>query len=495
MTGARPSLQPPPAHQPPALRITGASRTFGATRALDDVSFDVRRGEIHALIGENGAGKSTLIKIVSGVYRADAGRIEVDGVQTGFSSPAGAMAAGIATIPQELRLVPGLSVAENICLGHWPRKWGGLAIDRAAMRRDAAEVLRQVGHPIAPDIPVGRLDFAERQLIVIARALRLDPRVLILDEPTAALERREAERLFAVLDRLRAQGTAIVYVSHKLHEIVRLADRCTVLRDGRVVDVLARGGLDVADLVRKMTGRTLEPVAAGVAATGAPVLRSDLVTVRDGEVVGLGGLLGWAGRAHVFGLFGAEAPVPVHLHEGPRRSFAGPRAAKAAGLGLVPGERIRGLVMQMSVRDNIVLPNLPQGLAALRVPRRYQDALVRAMITELDIRPADPDLPVAGLSGGNQQKVILARWLARQTGILLLDEPTHGIDMAAKAQIHRALRAFVAGGKAALVSSTDSEELLQICDRIVALRDGEAVGAVDRATGMSEERLRELIGG
>ena len=480
---------------PAALRVEKAEKTFGATRALDAVSFDVNRGEIHALIGENGAGKSTLIKIVSGVYRADAGRVLIDGAPVDIGSPGEAMAAGIATIPQELRLVPGLSVAENICLGHWPRKWGGLAIDRAAMRRSAAEVLRLVGHDIPPHVPVGRLDFAERQLIVIARALRLEPRVLILDEPTAALERREAERLFEVLDRLRAQGTAIVYVSHKLHEIVRLADRCTVLRDGRVVDVIARGSLDVADLVRKMTGRTLQQIDRAPGERGAVALASDLATVHRREVVGLGGLLGSGGRAHVYGLFGAEAPVPARIDGGERQGLAGPRAAMGAGLGLVPGERIRGLVMHMSVRDNIVLPNLPKGAGALWVSRRYHDALVREMVAALDIRPANPDLPVSALSGGNQQKVILARWLARETGILLLDEPTHGIDMAAKATIHRALRDFVAGGKAALVSSTDSDELLQICDRIVALRDGEAVGEVDRETGLDEEKLRELIGG
>jgi ABC-type sugar transport system ATPase subunit len=481
-------------HTPHALRVERLTKAFGATQALQDVSFDVHPGEIHALIGENGAGKSTLIKIVAGIHAPDAGSILIDGRPVTMPSPAAALTEGIVTIPQELRLAPNLSVAENICLGNWPTKWGGLAIDRRAMRTSADAVLERLGVALDGSARVDRLDFAERQLVVIARALRLDPGVLILDEPTAALERREVERLTAVLHRLRAKGVAIVYVSHKLHEVVEIADRCTVLRDGRVVDVVTRGELDVADLVRKMTGRSLEGVGAGATRFGDTLLESALARVRAGEIAGLGGLLGAGARAHVFGLFGAGPPTPVTLGGG-QETFASPRAAMQAGLGLVAGERARGLVPSMTVRENIVLPNLPRGLRAVWVTRRWGDAVVREMIRLLDIRPADPDVPVSALSGGNQQKVILAKWLARETKVLLLDEPTHGIDMAAKATIHKALRDFAENGRGALVSSTDSEELLDLSDSITALRDGQAVGRMDRTTGMSEDRLREMIGG
>jgi ABC-type sugar transport system ATPase subunit len=486
----------------PAAGARAVSKHFGATRALDNVDFDVLPGEVHALVGENGAGKSTLVRILGGIHRPDRGEVEIDGDVRHFNGPRDAIAAGIVTIPQELRLVPALSVAENVTLGDPPlrRLLGFGVIDRARMREEAREQLAQLDFAPHPDRRVDRLSFAERQLVAIAKSLRRRCRVLILDEPTAALETREIERLFAVLARMKGQGTAIVYVSHRLDEVVALADRCTVLRDGRVAATSRRGAFKVADLVEAMTGRASAQIEAGTTAPGAVVLedaaeRPDAVRLRAHEVTGLAGLLG-SGASNVlrriFGIGGEPAEI---RRDGAKKRIASPAAAVRLGIGFVPDERRLGLVMNLSVRDNILLPSLDRLTRGGRLDRGRGDRLVRELMELLDIRPRHMNARAAALSGGNQQKVILAKWLAREVGVLLLDEPTQGIDVAAKAQIHALIGSFAKRGGGVLVRSSDLAELALICDSILALHQGRIADRLQRSEGFDEKRLHRAIGG
>jgi ABC-type sugar transport system ATPase subunit len=485
----------------PAASAKNITKQFGATRALEDVSFDVFPGEIHALVGENGAGKSTLMRILDGVHRPDSGTIEIGRTPCHFASPADAIAAGVVMIPQELRLVPALSIAENLALGDPPvRRLMGvpLWVDRARMKDQARKLLAQLDFAPDPDLRVDALSFAERQLVAIAKALRKSCRVLILDEPTAALEKREIERLFAVLARLQQQGSAIIYVSHRLDEVIALADRSTVLRDGRIVATGRRGEFSVADLIHAMTGREIEPQDVGAPAAGDVLLedddaRADAVRLRRGEVLGLAGLLGSGADRILRRLFGlTDKPGLIRVQGEPRR-LATPAAAISAGIGMVPGERRLGLVMNQSVRDNILLPSLARLRRTGRLDRRQGDRLVDELMELLDIRPRRPQVKASELSGGNQQKVILAKWLARRVQVLLLDEPTQGIDVAAKAQIHAALRDFTRQGGAVMVSSSDLAELTRLCHAVLALRHGAIVARMDG--GIDERRLRTAIGG
>jgi ABC-type sugar transport system ATPase subunit len=486
----------------PAASVRGVSKQFGATAALDGVDFDVSFGEIHAIVGENGAGKSTLIRILGGVHRPDRGDIFVAGKPCHFASPRDAIAAGIVTIPQELRLVPALSIAENIALGDLPvRRLGPFAlIDRPRMRQDARAALAELDVSVDPERRVSTLSFAERQLVAIAKALHRQCRVFVLDEPTAALEKREIERLFAVLARMKARGTAIIYISHRLDEVVAIADRCTVLRDGRVAAVAQRGAFAVHDLVTAMTGRAAEVVVT------APVPPGDLliearpdgvatVRVRAREVVGLTGLLGSGADQMVRRLFGAShAPISIEVRNAERR-LRHPADAIAAGIGMVPGERALGLIMNQSVRDNILLPNLHAFARLGVIDQAAGDAIVAELMELIDIRPRRPQLQARALSGGNQQKVILAKWLARRIAVLLLDEPTQGIDVAAKAQIHSLIRDFVTRGGGALINSSDLGELARLCDSVLAVRQGRIVATLNRTAGLDEPKLRAAIGG
>jgi ribose transport system ATP-binding protein len=486
----------------PAACAEGVTKQFGATVALDGVDFDVGFGEIHAIVGENGAGKSTLIRILGGVFRPDGGVVRIDGEVRHFASPRDAIAAGIVTIPQELRLVPALSVAENIALGDLPvRRLGPLAVvDWARMRAAARAVLGELDFEPDPDRPVATLGFAERQLVAIAKALRRQCRIFILDEPTAALEKREIERLFAALARMKANGTAVIYISHRLDEVVAIADRCTVLRDGRVAAVSARGAFSVHDLVAAMTGRTAEAVAATPVPSDTLLLQAQpdghaAVRLHVGEVIGFAGLLGSGTGAMLRRLFGiASEPMTVKLRNDMRR-LASPPDAIAAGIGMVPGERSLGLVMNQSVRDNILLPNLAALSRLGWLDRAAGDRIVAELIELTDIRPRRPQLKASALSGGNQQKVILAKWLARRVAVLLLDEPTQGIDVAAKAQVHALIRDFVARGGGALVHSSDLGELARLCDSVLAVRHGRIAATLDRAAGLDEPKLRAAIGG
>ena len=485
----------------PVVRADAICKRFDATIALDAVDFDVRPGEIHAVVGENGAGKSTLIRILGGVHPPDSGRIFVSGKACAFASPHEAIAAGIVTIPQELRLVPALSVAENVVLGDLPvRRLGPIAlVNRTRMREQASAVLEQLDFHADVRRPVASLGFAERQLVAIAKGLCRESRVFILDEPTAPLEKREVERLFSVLQRMKEQGTAIIFISHQLHEVVAMADRCTVLRDGRVAAISRRGAFSVTDLVGAMTGRLVENIEPVAAVRGETVMamQPDSITrleLRAGEVIGLAGLLGSGADRMLRRIFGIEEPIEVET-QGGRRSFKNPRDAIAAGIGMVPGERMRGLVMNQSVRDNILLPNLDVLSRIGWLDRKAGDRMVMGIMELIDIRPRAPKLKVHALSGGNQQKVILAKWLAREIAVLLLEEPTQGIDVAAKVQIHALIRNFARRGGAALVNSSDLGELARLCDAILPVRRDRIVGRLDRAQGLDERELRAAIGG
>lgn len=456
------------------LAVRGVSKRFGATAALERVHFEVVPGEVHALVGENGAGKSTLIKIFGGMHQPDAGEVLLDGRTVVLRSPADALRAGIAIIQQELRIVPALSVAENVMLGHLPVR--GFAVDEVRMRKRARDALQRLHVELDLDAPVGPLAFAERQTVAIARALSRDARALILDEPTAALEEREVESLFEAIARLRAQGVAILYVTHRLDEIGRIAERCTVMRDGRVVADLRRGGFEIAELIRHMIGREAgEGRAADARLPGAALLESGGLVLSRNQITGLAGLLG-SGASALLG-----------------RLFARPAAAIRAGIGFVPSERAASLVPGHSVRDNVVLPSLRHFGSLVRMDDAAIDALVRELIAALDIRPTDPYAPVRTLSGGNQQKVVLARWLAARVAVLLMDEPTQGIDVAAKAHIHRLMREFAAGGGAVLFYSSDLRELAALADRVLVMKQG-AVRATLERDAVGERAIREAIG-
>lgn len=485
------------------LIADGISKRFYGTQALDDVSIALEAGQIHAVVGENGAGKSTLIKILGGMYHPDEGSLVMDGRPRHFDGPADALGAGIVVIPQEIRVVPAQTVAENVLLGQVPerRLLGFLpAVDKREMRSRARALLERFNLDLDLGATVERLSFAERQLVMIARALSREARLLILDEPTAALEVREVERLFEVIHTLKSAGVAILFISHRLDEVGRLADVCTILRDGRVVDMAGRAVPDTDEMIRMITGRDLEELHhAHDRVMGEALLEvrreADRITVRECEVLGLAGLLGSGMTHYLRAAFGAEKDKPAVSLKGREVTPASPGDAITLGFGLVPGERGHGLVMGLSVRENIVLPNLDRLSTIKGLDKPAVDKLVADLVESVDIRPRDPSKLVRELSGGNQQKVIFARWLAGHAKVLLLDEPTHGIDVGAKAQIHRLMRHFAGEGGCIVFASSEMTEVMSISDTVAAMKGGQIVAQISRDGDYNERALREALGG
>ncbi|MCO5995289.1 sugar ABC transporter ATP-binding protein [Actinoallomurus rhizosphaericola] len=486
----------PNAGDPPLLEARDIVKRFTGVLALDRVTLSLRPGEVHALVGENGAGKSTLIKVITGVHRPDEGEVRLAGRVAGFTGPLDAQRAGVQAVHQEIGLVPDLSVARNLLLGREPRRALGL-IDTRRMHQTAARTLESYGVRVDVRLPLRSLGVGAQQMVALARAVSVDARVVIMDEPTSSLEPREVETLFGVIERLRGQGIAVIYVSHRLDELYRICDGVTVLRDGRVVHQGALADLDRLRLVSLMLGRDVAEVRSeGVTrfsgaheASGEPVLDArgltsrhlldDVsLTIRPREVVGLGGLLG-AGRTEtakaIAGVLPLDAGGVTVAGLPVRRGSA--TAAVRAGIALLPEDRkAEGIVPTLSVRDNIALAALPRLARAGVVSDARIDRIVETFMKRLRIKATGPHQPVAELSGGNQQKVLLARWLATEPKVLLLDEPTRGIDVGAKAEVQALVDELAEAGLAVLLISSDLEELVEGSDRVVVLRNGAVVG-------------------
>jgi len=477
------------------LRLEEVSKRYGGVHALERASFACAPGHIHALLGENGAGKSTLIKVMAGVVQPDEGRIVLEGSERRFLHPQEAVAAGIACIFQELSLMPDLSVADNICITNPPRRRG--LIDRRAQRRIAEAALARAGaegiHPLAP---VASLSLSRRQMVEIAKALAREPKILILDEATSALTAADVERVFALLHRLRDEGLAIVYISHRMHEVAALADDCSVFRNGRHVATFAAGTRSNAETVAMMIGRDIEhayppkpaPLPASDARTPAIEVRDlswngqlhDIaLTVRRGEIVGLGGLDGQGQRELFLALFGVLRGVSGEVRvEGEPVAVRSPREAKHAGIGiaLVPEDRkTDGLMLPMSVRDNLSFAALDRFSRGGVVVASAEAAAVAEIVRRLSIKAPELGDAAGTLSGGNQQKVVIAKWLLNAPRIVLLNDPTRGIDVGTKQEIHVLLRRLADDGAAVLLYSTDYAELIGCCDRVAVFLDGRIV--------------------
>ncbi len=485
----------------PVLVLEGATKSFGSVRALEDASIELHAGEAHGLIGENGAGKSTLVKVLAGVYRPDAGRLLLDGEEVRPGGPADARAAGIAVIYQEPTLFPDLSVAENIFMGRQPLSWGR-RIDARELRRRVEALMERLGVPLDPSRPARGLSIADQQIVEIAKALSFEARVIVMDEPTAALSGVEVERLLSVARALRGQGAAVLFISHRLDEVFALCQRVTVMRDGRQVFTGLVEGLSRDDLVRRMVGRELSAMFPKQEATRGDVALSvhrltregvfaDVsFDVRHGEIVGVAGLVG-AGRSEVaravFGIDRRDAGEV--LVQGRRLPPASPTAAMAAGMGYVPEDRrAQGLVMDLSIARNTGLASLGRLRRGVLIRGADERRLAADWAARLHLRFARLSDPASALSGGNQQKLVLAKWLARRPSVLIVDEPTRGIDVATKAEVHRLLSDLAGQGVAILMISSELPEVLGMADRVLVMREGRLTAELPREDA-SEERV------
>ena len=505
---ASPETDVAPGPAAPLLEVRDIEKTFPGVRALSGVSFEVRAGEVHALLGENGAGKSTLIKIISGVYEPDGGSILIGGRETRFTSPEDAKRAGVATIYQELLLFPELTVAENIFLGHAPRAGMG-HIDWRAMRARAEALLASLEiDDLAANQVVGALSVGNRQRVEILRALSHDARILIMDEPTAALTESDVTRLFDIVRRLRARGVGIVYISHRLDEIFAIGDRVTVLRDGAYVGARNVADTNASELVQMMVGRRIDNLFPKTTVPiGAPVLEArDIVrhpmtksvslTVRAGEIVGLAGLVG-SGRSELaqtlFGITPAESGEIRLMGEGVTiRSAEG---ARSKGIAYVPEDRgVQGLVRPMSVLHNFSLAALGALSRAGFIDRGAERRMAEEGVQRFRVKTSSVEEIAGRLSGGNQQKIVLGKWLANNPKLLILDEPTRGIDVGAKAEIHRLMSELAGAGVAILMISSELPEVLGMSDRVLVMREGRFVAEFDRAHATSETVGAAMMG-
>ena len=496
------------------LKVIDVSKAFPGVRALDNVSFSLRPGEVHALVGENGAGKSTLIKVLTGVYQPDGGELRYRDEPVSFATPMDAQRAGISTIYQEVNLIPLMSVAHNLFLGREPRTRFGI-LDETRMNREASEILVRYGVTTDVRRQLGTMALGAQQMVALARAVMVDARVVIMDEPTSSLEPREVETLFGVIRELHAQGIGIVYVSHRLDELYQICDAVTILRDGRLVHTGRLKDLERIRLVSLMLGREMSEVRReGATAfsgemtgdvTAAPVLKVTELNsrhklhdisfeVRPGEVVGLGGLLG-AGRSETIKAIGGAYPLDGGDVQVDGKNLKRPStvAAVKAGIAIQPEDRkAEGIVAGLSVRENIALAVLPRMSKLGIVSDSKIDEVVGRYMKRLQIKASSPDQRVGDLSGGNQQKVLLARLLATEPKVLLLDEPTRGIDVGAKAEVQSLIDELASEGLGVVLVSSDAEELIEGADRVVVLRDGVVVGVLTGDQVTTEDLLSTI---
>ena len=490
-----------------AVTFQNVTKRFPGVLALEDVSFSIAEGTCHALCGENGAGKSTLGKILAGIYQPDAGGVSIFGVPATFSGPSAALAAGIGIVHQELAFCDNLSVAENLCLGHLPSR--ARFVSRAAVVRRATEMLAATGTELDVRRRLGELTIGQQQVVQIAAAIGRGARIIVFDEPTSSLSQHEAERLYDLILRLRAGGVTSIYVSHRMDEIFRLCDTVSVLRDGRHVATTPTGALDRSALVEMMIGRRLEDYfpAHVQNAPGPELLRVEHLSspagfrdvsfcLRAGEVLGLAGLVG-AGRSEVAqALFGLDPAVTGRIAVAGREvSIGSPAAAMRHGIGLVPEDRKRqGLVLSMTAGSNTTLATLRSVARLGIIDRQRERDRAATFFHKLRVRAASVDVPSAGLSGGNQQKLVLAKWLAAKCRILLLDEPTRGVDVGAKAEIHGLIDDLAAQGSAVLLISSELPEVLHLSTRILVLREGRVAGELPREHATQADVMRLMAG-
>ena len=478
------------------LRMEGVTKQYGGVTALEDVHFECQRGSIHAILGENGAGKSTLIKIMAGVTRADSGRMMLEGADVAFTSPVDATRAGIVCIFQELSLLPDLSVADNICITNPPTRWG--QIQQREQRRRAEELLARVGcEDVNPLMRVRDLPLSRRQLVEIAKALSRQPKLLILDEATSALTAADVEKVFQILRELRDQGTSILYISHRMVEIEAIADVCTVFRNGRYIETFRQGDLTPDQIVQLMIGREISQVypEKPVSSTAPePVLEVEnlgwedrlngiSLSIGKGEIVGLGGLDGQGQREVLLGLFGVLRGIRGNIKlRGRNISIRSPAAAKAEknAIAMIPEDRkTEGLMLPMSIRDNLTIAGLSRLVRAGMVDRSLESTQVDSLLERMQIKIGAASDPVATLSGGNQQKVVIAKWLMTDANVFLLMDPTRGIDVGTKQEIYALMRRLADDGAAILFYSTDYDELIGMCDRVLMLYRGAVVRTLE----------------
>jgi ribose transport system ATP-binding protein len=495
---------------PPLLEVNGISKRFPGVVALQHVSFSIERGEILGLIGENGAGKSTLMKILGGVHMPDEGHILADGQEVHIRSVNDSINLGIGFIHQELNVLDNLDVAGNVFLGREPLKGGPFKlIDRATIHRQTGQYLNRLGLNVASDTPLANLSLAQQQMVEIAKALSLDARLIIMDEPTSSLTLTETERLLAVTQELRDQGVSIIYISHRLAEVEQIADRVVVLRDGRRVGELAKDEIRHEKMISLMVGRDLErsysppldrAVSTGLSIKGMRTLRYPAhevsLEVNRGEILGLAGLVG-AGRSELArAVFGAdERAGGVILWQGEALAIRSPRDAIRHGIFLVPEDRrATGLITEMLIRENVTLPALSRYAVGGLIQSGKELEVATEACRHLSVKAASTEVPAATLSGGNQQKVVLAKWLSLGPKALIFDEPTRGIDVGAKAEIYHLMKMLADEGVAILMISSDMEEVLGVSDRVAVMHEGKVTGVLSREQCTEEAIMRLAVG-
>lgn len=490
------------------LQVEDVSKHFGGVHALRSAKLEVRAGEVHAVVGENGAGKTTLINILGGIIARDIGRIVFDGQEVAFANPGESQRAGIAIIHQELATISALTVMENVHMGRMRARYG--IVDWRALAASTRGVLEQVGLDVSPRTAVSSLGISQRQLVEIAKALAADAKLIIMDEPNASLTEPETERLFEVIVRLKARGVGIIFVSHRIEEVLRISDRITVFRDGGYVGTTMRDDATLTGIVGMMVGRELasvhrrpsretgEPLleVRNLTRTGSPPLRDVNFTVHRGEILGFAGLVG-AGRSETArAIFGADRFDSGEIvFKGLPTRFDSPKEAIAHHIAMVPEERKDlALFMNMSIRFNIGMASLAARSRRGVVDHADQASLANSFAGKLSIKLPSIDAPVSSLSGGNQQKTVLARWLATAPELLILDEPTHGVDVGAKADIYRLMQDLAADGMAIILISSELPEILSMSDRIVVMHEGRVTGVLDGPTA-TENQIMELATG